>query len=710
MSSSYLDECCASNTCFLCGCSKGGGNRWLDESDLQLLRSTSTLTIPSVPVPVRVPPEVASNSPAVADTSDKYPLPAKSMEYLCTMPMYMPQDNEEGLQLGGSTSNSNKVVHVPTMKTAPICWSGCPASTRFLTLRARVSLDNRAGAIEGDDREGSSSFLTSSNMTITNEPFDLGFLKYDPNLYEHELHRKRDKVVQQLGTSGITLPIVETFESPRKHFRQRCRLGVHVVAHVHTESESGSASAGSTSESKENRQQQQQLELTYLMWNAEGVPCYRVQAFPIASALINALLQPLKIQLEKTEHAILLLQLSAIHFLSTQTGDSLIILVYENTKTLGDKRVEEQWRQACVQVTNALLPPLSAASSTSQVLPVAVPGLRNISFIATSKGVKLVHPEGTTYVEEELTVQLPPPVQVAAAAGTGVCSDGQIVEEDIDMERKREIDGGQITLKYRQPFDGFSNPNAAVNEKCLGWLCNVAAQLQLTPRTATTIGAGIQREKEGEDLLELYCGAGNHTCALSRFFPHIVAVELNKSLCIAAQTNLSLNQVTNVKVIAMHSESFARKVMKTRSYVDRKALAAASAASASAATSNTSSPMSIPIPAPMPTTHYYFGTVLVDPPRAGLDAVTRNLLRGFDRIIYISCCPESLVRDLRIICYADADAVTDMAVDKGIEKEQRQEQKLEPGHVLFRVERFAVFDHFAYSKEHLESAVLLVRL
>ena len=32
-------------------------------------------------------------------------------------------------------------------------------------------------------------------------------------------------------------------------------------------------------------------------------------------------------------------------------------------------------------------------------------------------------------------------------------------------------------------------------------------------------------------------------------------------------------------------------------------------------------------------------TVLVDPPRAGLDAATCNLVSGFERVIYISCNP-----------------------------------------------------------------------
>ena len=136
-------------------------------------------------------------------------------------------------------------------------------------------------------------------------------------------------------------------------------------------------------------------------------------------------------------------------------------------------------------------------------------------------------------------------------------------------------------------------------------------------------------------------------------------MELNKALCKAAEINLTLNNITNVKVVASASEKFALRLLRQRSYFD-----------------NSTEPPS----------KYSFTTVLVDPQRGGLDEKTRELLRHVPRILYISCNPESLVRDLVVIC-------------KG-------EDPLKP---LFRVEAFAVFDHFAYSSDHLESGVYLVR-
>jgi tRNA (uracil-5-)-methyltransferase len=73
---------------------------------------------------------------------------------------------------------------------------------------------------------------------------------------------------------------------------------------------------------------------------------------------------------------------------------------------------------------------------------------------------------------------------------------------------------------------------------------------------------------------------------------------------------------------------------------------------------------------------YNFSTIFVDPPRAGLDDTTRKLSTQFEQIIYISCNPETLHRDLEELT------------------------------LTHTIKSFALFDQFAYTY-HIECGVVL---
>src|SRR5690606_1220474 len=76
---------------------------------------------------------------------------------------------------------------------------------------------------------------------------------------------------------------------------------------------------------------------------------------------------------------------------------------------------------------------------------------------------------------------------------------------------------------------------------------------------------------------------------------------------------------------------------------------------------------------------YNFDTVFVDPPRAGIDDETLKLIQRFERIIYISCNPETLYDNLK---------------------------QLSQSH---KITKFALFDQFPYT-HHVESGVLLEKI
>ena len=75
---------------------------------------------------------------------------------------------------------------------------------------------------------------------------------------------------------------------------------------------------------------------------------------------------------------------------------------------------------------------------------------------------------------------------------------------------------------------------------------------------------------------------------------------------------------------------------------------------------------------------YDLSTILVDPPRAGMGDEVSAFCSRFDRIVYVSCNPETLARDCKIL---------------------RQTHD---------IKRFAVFDQFPYTP-HVESGALFVK-
>lgn len=129
----------------------------------------------------------------------------------------------------------------------------------------------------------------------------------------------------------------------------------------------------------------------------------------------------------------------------------------------------------------------------------------------------------------------------------------------------------------------------------------------------------------------------------------VLAVEINPKLVAAGEENMTLNGVSNVHCMCVNAQYFSRNMLGSQSW---------------------KSPGG---------EQYSFGAVLVDPPRAGLDDFTRTKVANYPYIMYISCNPTALERDV---------------------------QQLSRTH---RIVRFAFFDHFPYTK-HVECGVLMMRV
>lgn len=128
--------------------------------------------------------------------------------------------------------------------------------------------------------------------------------------------------------------------------------------------------------------------------------------------------------------------------------------------------------------------------------------------------------------------------------------------------------------------------------------------------------------KDQKHLLELYCGNGNFTLPLSLKFERVLATELAKSSVYAAQWNIEQNQIDNIQVARLSAEEFTQAYQGEREFRRLQE-------------------------ADIDIQSYDFDTVFVDPPRAGIDDETLKLLQSFERIIYISCNPNTLYENLK---------------------------------------------------------------
>ncbi len=188
------------------------------------------------------------------------------------------------------------------------------------------------------------------------------------------------------------------------------------------------------------------------------------------------------------------------------------------------------------------------------------------------------------------------------------------------------------TFTYQQPEGAFTQPNGTVNQKMLNWAYEALGERQ-------------------DDLLELYCGNGNFTLPLATRVRKVLATEISKTSVYAALNNLRDNAVDNVTLVRLSAEELTEALNEVRPFRRLQGIDLKS---------------------------YEFGSVFVDPPRAGMDPDTCELTRRFDNILYISCNPATLAENIAQL------------------------------HDTHRIERCAVFDQFPWT-HHMESGVLLVR-
>ena len=179
-----------------------------------------------------------------------------------------------------------------------------------------------------------------------------------------------------------------------------------------------------------------------------------------------------------------------------------------------------------------------------------------------------------------------------------------LLKDEINTALKDYPINGELTLRCGR--NGLSPP---LEEELDGLVFGISGFFQVNTSAALLL---FQRAREyaemskDETLVDLYCGVGSLTLFIGRDAGQAYGVELNPKSVEAAHENARRNGFTNVEFFSEDAESW----------------------------------------------EYGKGSpdcIVVDPPRSGLSlGVVRKILEFFpQRIVYISCDPATLARDIR---------------------------------------------------------------
>ncbi len=312
-------------------------------------------------------------------------------------------------------------------------------------------------------------------------------------------------------------------------------------------------------------------------------------------------------------------------------GEDLFYIMF-NQETREKYRVDQF--PAASRLINDLMPMLVDAIKPIKALRHK---LFQVDFLSTLSGEILVSMLYHRQLDDEWTAEAKQLKQRLNDEGFKLNIIGRARKMKIVLDQDYVIEQLKVndrTLTYKQVENSFTQPNGEVAQKMLEWAVDCT------------------QDSEG-DLLELYCGNGNFSLALAQNFERVLATELAKPSVDSAQYNIAVNNIDNVQIIRMSAEDFTDAMEGKREFRRLK-------------------DQNVDLQS------YNCNTIFVDPPRSGMDEGTCRMVQGYDRIMYISCNPETLKENLDVLGETH------------------------------RITRFALFDQFPYT-HHMEAGVLLER-
>jgi tRNA/tmRNA/rRNA uracil-C5-methylase (TrmA/RlmC/RlmD family) len=357
-------------------------------------------------------------------------------------------------------------------------------------------------------------------MDSLNQAFELSFLKFDESKYEEIFVQKcfsflsginganlkpftptlQMEIEEVQNSRGLSITSIENchisiIPSPTKHCRQRIRFAVRPIPNEDLgqyqilRDPKGSRKDEITSvildslcnkldtfdidnhvEFPVSLEENNHSLLHYVMWE-DGSPSILVKDFPLASEQISFFM-PIILNITQ-RYSLVGNGIKAIHFLSSTIGEIIISFLYDSPLD------EVIWTRFMELLRSNLF--LEVTGDCKTDCQGFIPLITKISFIGKSKKQKIVI--GDDFIMEKLVVT---PLRNNASNHSNPTA------------TRREF-------FYKQIDEGFCNPNPVVNMRVLDWL-------------STVITSNILNREEylQSDLLEMYCGNGNHTVVLSR--------------------------------------------------------------------------------------------------------------------------------------------------------------------------------------------------
>jgi 23S rRNA (uracil1939-C5)-methyltransferase len=119
--------------------------------------------------------------------------------------------------------------------------------------------------------------------------------------------------------------------------------------------------------------------------------------------------------------------------------------------------------------------------------------------------------------------------------------------------------------------------------------------------------------KKDDIMLDLYCGIGTIGIYASKFVKQVYGIEIVEQAVEDAKENAKLNHIENIKFMCGDVEQVLEQLIKAENVIPN--------------------------------------VIFVDPPRRGLDKTTIKNISNLspERVIYISCNPATMVRDLKLL-------------------------------------------------------------